>query len=49
MRLSPPNADITPHRRSAQSLGRNGLPSSVTPWMTNSTISSAGLGHAELY
>ena len=45
MRWSPPNADITPHSRSAQSLGRNALPSSVVPTMTNSTISAAR-GHA---
>ena len=41
MRRSPPNADITPHSRSAQSLGRKGLPSPVSPWITNSTISAA--------
>ncbi len=27
--------DIAPARRSAQSLGRNGLPSRVTPWMNS--------------
>ena len=45
MRWSPPKADITPHRRSAQSLGRNGLPSSVVPTMTNSTTAGCFGGH----
>src|SRR6267142_2472537 len=38
MRPSEPNADMTPHRRSAQSLGRNGLPPRVTPLITNSSV-----------
>src|SRR6185503_9525677 len=44
MRWSPPKAAITPHRRSAQSLGRKVLPSSVTPWMRSSTMTSPGAG-----
>src|SRR3569833_3425567 len=28
--------DMTPHKRSAQSLGRNGLPLLVTPWIKKS-------------
>ena len=30
------NGDIAPARRSAQSLGRNAMPSRVIPWMKNS-------------